>query len=77
MTFKDKPKRAGGKTFDRDRKPKSSAKPSSDASAGRDKKTFKEKPEAAAVVETVASKPERISKIMARAGVPRAAMSSA
>ncbi|PVE54207.1 pseudouridine synthase [Rhizobium rhizogenes] len=69
MTFKDKPKRAGGKTFDRDRKPKSSAKPSSDASAGRDKKTFKEKPEAAAVVETVASKPERISKIMARAGV--------
>lgn len=64
MTFKDKPKRAGGKTFDRDRKPKSSAKPSE----AREKKPFKEKPEVAAV-ETTAGKPERISKIMARAGV--------
>lgn len=68
MTFKDKPKRAGGKTFDRDRKPKSSGKPSADASGTREKKPFKENPETAAV-ETVAAKPERISKIMARAGV--------
>ncbi|WHA40720.1 pseudouridine synthase [Agrobacterium larrymoorei] len=64
MTFKDKPKRAGGKTFDRGGKPKSSAKPSE----AREKKPFKEKADAP-VVETAAGKPERISKIMARAGV--------
>ncbi|XUY27262.1 pseudouridine synthase [Agrobacterium sp. rho-8.1] len=64
MTFKDKPKRAGGKTFDRDRKPTSSAKPD----AAREKKPFVAKTETVAT-ETAATKPERISKIMARAGV--------
>lgn len=64
MTFKDKPKRDGGKTFSRDRKPKGPGKPA----AEREKKPTEAK--AAAVPETVgASKPERISKIMARAGV--------
>ncbi|NTJ41460.1 pseudouridine synthase [Agrobacterium larrymoorei] len=64
MTFKDKPKRAGGKTFDRDRKPKPSAK----QSEARETKPFKEKAEVAPA-ETAGGKPERISKIMARAGV--------
>ncbi|NTF06554.1 pseudouridine synthase [Agrobacterium rubi] len=64
MTFKDKPKRAGGKTFDRDRKPTPSAKPD----AAREKKPFAAKTETVAT-ETAATKPERISKIMARAGV--------
>lgn len=64
MTFKDKPTRGGGKTFDRDRKPKSSAKPD----AAREKKPFVAKTETA-VSETAPAKPERISKIMARAGV--------
>ena len=64
MTFKDKPTRAGGKTFDRDRAPKSSAKPD----AAREKKPFAAKTESASA-ETAAVKPERISKIMARAGV--------
>lgn len=64
MTFKDKPKRAGGKTFDRDRKPKPSATPDT----ARDKKPFTAKAETV-VSETAPSKPERISKIMARAGV--------
>ncbi|KQO78873.1 pseudouridine synthase [Rhizobium sp. Leaf262] len=64
MTFKDKPKRAGGKTFDRDRKPTSSAKPD----AAREKKPFAAKAETV-VSETAPAKPERISKIMARAGV--------
>lgn len=64
MTFKDKPKRDGGKTFSRDRKPKGPSKPA----AEREKKPTEAK--AAPVPETVgASKPERISKIMARAGV--------
>ncbi|SCX04795.1 Ribosomal large subunit pseudouridine synthase B [Agrobacterium sp. DSM 25558] len=64
MTFKDKPKRAGAKTFDRDSKPKSSGKPD----AAREKKPFVAKTESA-VAETAAAKPERISKIIARAGV--------
>ena len=64
MTFKDKPKRDGGKTFSRDRKPKGPGKPAPE----REKKPTEAK--AAPVPETVgASKPERISKIMARAGV--------
>jgi 23S rRNA pseudouridine2605 synthase len=64
MTFKDKPKRDGGKTFSRDRKPKGPGKPAVE----REKKPAEAK--AAPVPETVgASKPERISKIMARAGV--------
>lgn len=64
MTFKDKPTRGGGKTFDRDRKPKSSGGPD----AAREKKPFVARTEPA-VAETAAAKPERISKIMARAGV--------
>ncbi len=64
MTFKDKPKRDGGKAFSRDRKPKGPGKPAPE----REKKPTEAK--AAPVPETVgASKPERISKIMARAGV--------
>ncbi len=64
MTFKDKPKRGSGKTFDRDRKPTSSAKPD----AAHEKKPFAAKTETVAT-EMAATKPERISKIMARAGV--------
>lgn len=64
MTFKDKPTRGGAKTFDRDRKPKSSGGPD----AAREKKPFAARTEPA-VAETAAAKPERISKIMARAGV--------
>jgi len=64
MTFKDKPKRDGGKTFSRDKKPKGPGKPG----AQRDAKPAEAK--AAPLPETVGgSKPERISKIMARAGV--------
>ncbi|MDH0617060.1 MULTISPECIES: pseudouridine synthase [unclassified Agrobacterium] len=64
MTFKDKPKRDGGKTISRDRKPKGPGKPA----AEREKKPTEV--QAAPAPETVgASKPERISKIMARAGV--------
>lgn len=64
MTFKDKPKRDGGKTFSRDKKPKGPGKPA----AEREKKPAEVK--TAPAPETVgASKPERISKIMARAGV--------
>ncbi|MFK3777986.1 pseudouridine synthase [Agrobacterium sp. NPDC089420] len=64
MTFKDKPKRDGGKTFSRDKKPKGPGKPA----AERDKKPAEAK--AAPAPETVGGgKPERISKIMARAGV--------
>nr|WP_295985988.1 pseudouridine synthase [uncultured Agrobacterium sp.] len=64
MTFKDKPKRDGGKTFSRDRKPKGPGKPA----AEREKKPAEAK--AAPAPETVGGgKPERISKIMARAGV--------
>ncbi len=64
MTFKDKPKRDGGKTISRDKKPKGPGKPA----AEREKKPTEAK--AAPAPETVGgSKPERISKIMARAGV--------
>ncbi|WP_139104354.1 pseudouridine synthase, partial [Agrobacterium tumefaciens] len=64
MTFKDKPKRDGGKTFSRDKKPKGPGKPA----AEREKKPVEAK--AAPVQEAVmGTKPERISKIMARAGV--------
>ncbi|WP_284776981.1 pseudouridine synthase [Agrobacterium sp. lyk4-40-TYG-31] len=64
MTFKDKPPRGGAKTFDRDRKPNSTGKPD----AAREKKPFVAKTETV-VSETAPTKPERISKIMARAGV--------
>ncbi|MFK0209013.1 pseudouridine synthase [Agrobacterium sp. NPDC090283] len=64
MTFKDKPKRDGGKTFSRDRKPKGPGKPA----AEREKKPVEAKVAPAAEV-VGGGKPERISKIMARAGV--------
>jgi 23S rRNA pseudouridine2605 synthase len=73
MTFKDKPKRGAGKPFDRETKPRAGAKP---GPAGKKRPDFKagaEKPsrKPAAVAPTVAEegKPERISKILARAGV--------
>ncbi|MDH7799986.1 MULTISPECIES: pseudouridine synthase [unclassified Rhizobium] len=64
MTFKDKPKRDGGKTFSRDKKPKGPGKPATE----RENKPVEAK--AAPVQDAVVgTKPERISKIMARAGV--------
>ena len=64
MTFKDKPKRDGGKTFSRDNKPKGPGKPA----AEREKKPVEAKA-APAQEAVIGTKPERISKIMARAGV--------
>ncbi|MGQ2918962.1 MAG: pseudouridine synthase [Rhizobium oryzihabitans] len=64
MTFKDKPKRDGGKTISRDKKPKGPGKPA----AEREKKPA-EANAAPAPEAVVGTKPERISKIMARAGV--------
>ncbi|CUX44023.1 pseudouridine synthase [Rhizobium oryzihabitans] len=64
MTFKDKPKRDGGKTISRDKKPKGPGKPA----AEREKKPVEAKA-ATAQEAVVGTKPERISKIMARAGV--------
>jgi 23S rRNA pseudouridine2605 synthase len=65
MSFKDKPKREGGKPFDRDRK-----KTTAPARADGAQKTFR-KPAAdsAPAAEAGAGKPERISKILARVGV--------
>ncbi|NWJ24965.1 pseudouridine synthase [Rhizobium sp. RM] len=65
MTFKDKPKRDGGKTFSRDKKPKSADKPA----VHREKKPSVAKAEAVEATAVIGAKPERISKIMARAGV--------
>nr|CAD6423266.1 pseudouridine synthase [Rhizobium sp. Q54] len=72
MTPKDKPKRGGSKSFERSTKPKPSAKGAGgksgfSAKAGLKPKAGKEKVEAHAV--EAAAKPERISKILARAGV--------
>jgi 23S rRNA pseudouridine2605 synthase len=65
MTFKDKPTRGGDKKFDRDRKP---GKPEGKPAA---KKQSYDKAAAAKVAaeDAPVGKPERISKIMARAGV--------
>lgn len=73
MSFKDKPKREGGKPFDRDRKKPATARKSDD-SAFSAKKTgdrpFRKPPiDAASAAAATADKPERISKILARAGV--------
>lgn len=65
MTFKDKPKRDGGKTFSRDKKPKGPGKPD----AAREKKPSVAKTETVESTAMAGGKPERISKIMARAGV--------
>lgn len=72
MTFKDKPKRDGGKTFSRDKKPKGPGKPA----AEREKKPVEAK--AAPVQEAVmGTKPERISRSWRAPALPRAAISSA
>ncbi|WP_137135592.1 pseudouridine synthase [Rhizobium sp. FKY42] len=73
MSFKDKPKREGGKPFDRDRKKPTAARKSDDgafsAKKGGAKPLRKPAVDAAAVAAATADKPERISKILARAGV--------
>jgi 23S rRNA pseudouridine2605 synthase len=58
MTFKDKPKRPGGKPAGRDTRPKTGDKPARSAA-----------PKAAAAETAGDGKAERISKVMARAGV--------
>ena len=81
MTFKDKPKRGAGKPFDRESKPRSGAKPGAAGKKRPDFKAAKTAPEKTApekparrpaVVASAAveeGKPERISKILARAGI--------
>ncbi|WP_349437502.1 pseudouridine synthase [Pararhizobium sp. A13] len=71
MIFKDKPQRPGGKPTGRDKKPYTGARKTAAAHSGAEK-TEAEKPRKprAAAVETVdADVPQRISKILARAGV--------
>ena len=73
MTFKDKPKRSGGKPFDRDRNPKRDSRgPKAafrDGDKPRPEKSERPARHAATAVAADPAKPERISKIMARAGV--------
>ncbi|KQY19978.1 pseudouridine synthase [Rhizobium sp. Root482] len=71
MTFKDKPKRPGGKPDARDKKPGAGARKPADAPRADDAASAKpRKPRPSATTETVgADVPQRISKIMARAGV--------
>ena len=73
MTFKDKPKRSGGKPFDRDRNPKRDSRgPKAgfrDGDKQRPEKSERPARHAATAVAADPAKPERISKIMARAGV--------
>ncbi len=73
MSFKDKPKREGGKPFDRDRKKPTAARKSDDgafsAKKGPQKPFRKPAVDASAVAAATADKPERISKILARAGI--------
>jgi 23S rRNA pseudouridine2605 synthase len=70
MSFKDKPKREGTKSFDRDRKstsaPKASAK---GAPEGAPRVARKAAPAATEGAGSAPAKPERISKILARAGI--------
>ena len=70
MTFKDKPQRPGGKPARSDKKPYTGARKAAAAHSGAEK-TEAEKPrKPRAAVETVdADVPQRISKILARAGV--------
>ncbi len=71
MTFKDKPQRPGGKPAGRDKKPYTGARKAAAAHSGAEK-TEAEKPRKprVAATETVdADVPQRISKILARAGV--------
>lgn len=65
MTFKDKPKRPSGKPQSRDRKPNFGSKPA----FSEKKREFEPRKSEAPVVAQPGAKPERISKIMARAGV--------
>lgn len=67
MSFKDKPKRGGPKPFEREIKPRSTPKPKA-AAEEPVKKAPRKLPAAPATVEAE-GKPERISKILARAGV--------
>ncbi len=67
MSFKDKPKRGGQKPFEREIKPRSNPKPKA-AEEAPVKKAPRKLPAAPATVEAE-GKPERISKILARAGV--------
>ncbi|MGE7371334.1 pseudouridine synthase [Neorhizobium sp. NPDC001467] len=67
MSFKDKPKRGGPKPFEREIKPRSNLEPKA-AKPQPAKKTPRKLPTAPATVEAE-GKPERISKILARAGV--------
>ncbi|MDO1581174.1 pseudouridine synthase [Rhizobium oryzicola] len=66
MSFKDKPKREGGKPFDRDRKKTAAPKERSEM---RTKAPRKADVAAAGVADATSNKPERISKILARAGI--------
>ncbi|MCV9962994.1 pseudouridine synthase [Pararhizobium sp. BT-229] len=71
MTFKDKPQRPGGKPASRDKKPYTGARKAAADHAGADKtETEKPRKPRPSATETVgADVPQRISKIMARAGV--------
>lgn len=71
MTFKDKPQRPGGKPAGRDKKPYTGArKTAADHSGAESNESDKPRKPRPAATETVgADVPQRISKIMARAGV--------
>ncbi|MCW0000516.1 pseudouridine synthase [Pararhizobium sp. YC-54] len=70
MTFKDKPQRPGGKPARSDKKPSTGARKTAAGHSGEGSETEKPRKPRPAVAETVgADVPQRISKIMARAGV--------
>jgi 23S rRNA pseudouridine2605 synthase len=71
MTFKDKPQRPGGKPAGRDKKPYTGARKAAAAHSGAEKTEAGKprKPRVAAVETVDADVPQRISKILARAGV--------
>ncbi|MBP2547863.1 23S rRNA pseudouridine2605 synthase [Neorhizobium galegae] len=71
MSFKDKPKREGTRSFDRDRKSTSAPKktPSRSAPDGEPRAARKPAPVATDGAASASAKPERISKILARAGI--------
>ncbi len=70
MTFKDKPQRPGGKPVRSDKKPYTGARKTAADHSGETNETEKPRKPRPAAAETVgADVPQRISKIMARAGV--------
>lgn len=70
MTFKDKPQRPGGKPVRSDKKPYTGARKAAADHSGETNETEKPRKPRPAAAETVgADVPQRISKIMARAGV--------